>query len=148
MASFMLGMGVALFFKPMMTILLSDLSLREIPAGSGLSTFLRTLGGSFSASIISFMWDHRAITHHAHLAEHISVYDPVASQTVQQLSTQMGQPGALALVNQLITQQAYQLSFNELFHALGWVFLLLIPLIWLTKPPFTPKIGGAPGGGH
>ena len=32
--------------------------------------------------------------------------------------------------------------------ALGWVFLLLIPLIWLTKPPFTPKIGGAPGGGH
>ena len=148
MASFMLGMGVALFFMPMMTILLSDLSLREIPAGSGLSTFLRTLGGSFSASIISFMWDHRAITHHAHLAEHISVYDPVASQTVQQLSTQMGQPGALALVNQLITQQAYQLSFNELFHALGWVFLLLIPLIWLTKPPFTPKIGGAPGGGH
>ena len=53
-----------------------------------------------------------------------------------------------ALVNQLITQQAYQLSFNELFYALGWVFLLLIPLIWLTKPPFTPKIGGAPGGGH
>jgi hypothetical protein len=43
------GLGVALFFMPILTILLSDLQQNEIASGSGLATFLRTLGGSFSA---------------------------------------------------------------------------------------------------
>ncbi len=147
MAQLLLGLGVAFFFMPVMTILLSDLTLKEIPSGSGLSTFLRTLGGSFSASLTSFMWDNRAVVHHAQLTEHITPYDPVATQAVQQLSQGGDSTGALALINQIISQQAYQISFNELFHALGWVFLLLIPLVWMTRPPFTPK-AGASGGGH
>ena len=147
-AQFLLGLGVALFFMPMMTILLSDLTLKEIPAGSGLSTFLRTLGGSFSASITTYVWEKRAVVHHAHLAEHISPSNPQAMQTLEQLSQANGgdpAPG-LALINQLITQQAYQISFNELFHVLGWLFLLLIPLVWMTKPPFSAKHGGGDGG--
>ena len=69
-------------------------------------------------------------------------------QTLEQLSQANGgdpAPG-LALINQLITQQAYQISFNELFHVLGWLFLLLIPLVWMTKPPFSAKHGGGDGG--
>lgn len=150
MASFMLGLGVTLFFMPMMTILLSDLTLKEIPAGSGLSTFLRTLGGSFAASITSYLWEKRAVVHHAHLTEHISPANAQAMQTLDQMSQLNGgdpAPG-LALINQLITQQAFQISFNELFHMLGWLFLILIPLVWMTKPPFTPKMGGGGGGGH
>lgn len=145
-AQFLLGLGVALFFMPVMTILLSDLTLAEIPSGSGLSTFLRTLGASFSASITSFLWEQRAVVHHAHLAEHISPASPAATETIQQIS-QGGDPAsALAFINQLLTQQAYQISFNELFHMLGWLFLILIPLVWMTKPPFTPKARG--GGDH
>ncbi|KAF1682260.1 MFS transporter, partial [Pseudoxanthomonas broegbernensis] len=58
------GLGVALFFMPTLTILLSDLQQDEIAAGSGLSTFLRTLGGSFSASITTLMWTRGAVNHH------------------------------------------------------------------------------------
>ena len=47
----MQGLGVALFFMPVLQILLTDLEPHEIAAGSGLSTFLRTLGGSFAASL-------------------------------------------------------------------------------------------------
>ncbi|WBG62007.1 hypothetical protein ELR50_03535 [Pseudomonas citronellolis] len=36
-------------------------------------------------------------------------------------------------------RQAYQISFNELFHALGWIFLILMSVIWLTRPPFSGK---------
>src|SRR5690606_28236844 len=43
------GLGVALFFMPMLQILLSDLAPHEIASGSGLATFVRTLGGSFAA---------------------------------------------------------------------------------------------------
>lgn len=40
-----MGIGVALFFMPTLSILLSDLPPHQIADGSGLATFLRTLGG-------------------------------------------------------------------------------------------------------
>ena len=141
------GLGVALFFMPTLTILLSDLQTNEIAAGSGLATFLRTLGGSFAASITTLMWTRRAVTHHEQLAEHINPYNPTAQAALQQLSHGNPQRGAEAL-NGMITQQGFQIAFNEILHALGWIFLGLIVVIWLARPPFTPKAGPAAGGGH
>ena len=42
------GLGVALFFMPVLTILLSDLEPHEIAAGSGLATFVRSLSAAVS----------------------------------------------------------------------------------------------------
>ena len=38
---------------------------------------MRTLGGSFTASITTFVWDRRAGIHHARLAEHVNPYNPL-----------------------------------------------------------------------
>ncbi|TBR35936.1 MULTISPECIES: DHA2 family efflux MFS transporter permease subunit [Dyella] len=141
------GLGVALFFMPVTTILLSDLQPHEIAAGGGLATFLRTLGASFSASLTTFMWDHRAIVHHAQLAEHITPYDPTAQAALNTIGHGDTQAAATT-INNMITQQAYQISFNEVFHVLGWVFVSLVFVVWLAKPPFTAKGGPAAGGGH
>jgi DHA2 family multidrug resistance protein len=47
----------------------------------------------------------------------------------------------------MISQQATQIGFNEIFHFLGWMFLAVIVFVWLAKPPFGGK--PAPGaGGH
>jgi DHA2 family multidrug resistance protein len=139
------GLGVALFFMPVLQILLSDLEQHEIAAGSGLSTFLRTLGGSFSASITTLMWTRRAVTHHEQLAEHINVYNPTAQTALQQIGRGDLQQGA-SVINGMITQQGYQISFNEVFHLLGWVFIGLMLVIWLAKPPFSAKGARGPGG--
>ncbi len=139
------GLGVALFFMPVLTILLSDLKQSEIASGSGLATFLRTLGGSFAASLTTFLWQHRAIVHHEQLAEAITPYSP----TTQAAITQLGGGNATAgssIINNMITQQGFQISFNEVFHALGWIFVSLIVVIWLAKPPFAAKAGPAAGG--
>jgi DHA2 family multidrug resistance protein len=145
MMQLMMGLGVALFFMPVTVILLSDLNQNEIASGSGLATFLRTLGGSFSASLTTFMWDRRAVVHHAQLAEGINAYNPTAQMALDQVGHSDPQLGA-SVINDMITQQAYQISFNELFHALGWIFFLLIGAIWLVKPPFTAKAGTEVGG--
>lgn len=139
------GLGVALFFMPTLTILLSDLQQDEIAAGSGLSTFLRTLGGSFSASITTLLWTRRAVNQHEQLAEHINPYNPISQAAMEHLSSGNPQQGA-GIINQMITQQGYQISFNEVFHALGWVFIGLMVVIWLAKPPFTPKTRAGAGG--
>jgi len=85
------------------------------------------------------------VIHHAQLTEHITPYDATARQWLQQTG---GGERAYASVEQMITLQGYQISFNEVFHVLGWIFLSLILVIWLTKPPFGAKGGADAGGGH
>src|SRR5690606_30589263 len=65
------GLGVALFFMPVLSILLSDLEPHEIAAGSGLATFVRTLGGSFAASLTTWGWNQRTTILRARLTEHL-----------------------------------------------------------------------------
>ena len=145
MMQFLMGFGVALFFMPVTVILLSDLDQNEIAAGSGLATFLRTLGGSFAASLTTFLWDRRAVLHHAQLAESLNPYNPLALSAINQLGHGNVQAGA-DVINGMITQQSYQIGFNELFYSLGWIFLGLMPVIWLTKPPFSPRANALSGG--
>jgi DHA2 family multidrug resistance protein len=142
MVQLLQGLGVALFFMPVLSILLSDLKPNEIAAGSGLATFLRTLGGSFAASLTTFLWDRRAIVHHAQLGEHITAFDPNTQAAVASLGHGDAQ-AAGAVINQMITQQAYQISFNEVFYMLGGIFFALIFVVWLAKPPFGAKPGAA-----
>ncbi len=145
MVQLLQGLGVALFFMPILTILLSDLQQNEIAGGSGLATFLRTLGGSFSASLTTLLWERRAVSHHEQLTEHITAYSPTAQTALSQIGHGDTQAGA-SVINDMITQQAYQISFNEVFHALGWIFLALVLVIWLARPPFTPKARAVSGG--
>jgi DHA2 family multidrug resistance protein len=141
------GLGVALFFMPVLTILLSDLEPHEIAAGSGLATFVRTLGGSFAASLTTWAWNQRSTIHHAQLTEHIDAYNPAIRQTVEQLGQGDVQRGAFVL-DRMISQQAIQIGFNEIFHVLGILFLVVILFVWIAKPPFAAKAGPAAAGGH
>jgi DHA2 family multidrug resistance protein len=46
----------------------------------------------------------------------------------------------------MVTSQAYMMSTVDYFYMLGWMFLVLILIVWLAKPPFAAKAG--PGAGH
>lgn len=143
-AQLLQGLGVALFFMPILTILLSDLEPHEIASGSGLATFLRTLGGSFAASITTFLWDHRSIVQHARLSERLSIYDPATREALQRYGSDP--QAAMAALERMVTQQADQIGFNEVFHLLGLCFFLLMFVVWLAKPPFVAgSRRGAPG---
>ncbi|MFO1507611.1 MAG: DHA2 family efflux MFS transporter permease subunit [Lysobacterales bacterium] len=146
MVQLLQGLGVAFFFMPILTILLSDLNGREVASGSGLATFLRSLAGSFSASITIYLWGRGGVTNHATLVEHFTAY---GERTRQGIALAHGNTELFAgYMNRVINQQAVQMSFNTVFYALGWIFIALIAVIWLARPPFIPKAGSASGGGH
>ncbi|WP_069863075.1 DHA2 family efflux MFS transporter permease subunit [Pseudomonas citronellolis] len=140
----LMGLGVAFFFMPILSILLSDLPPDQIADGSGLATFLRTLGGSFAASLTTWIWDRRATLHHAHLTESLSTYDPATRDALDLLGG-ANQHGAVML-DRIVEGQAYMLSTVEYFTLLGWLFLTLLAIIWLAKPPFGAKPGAAASG--
>ena len=141
------GFGVALFFMPVLQILLSDLQPHEIAAGSGLATFMRTLGGSFAASLTGYAWSERGAVHHAHLTEKLAATDPNTVETVTRLGGGDLQRGAFVL-ERMISNQAAQIGFNEIFHLLGIIFLVVIAFVWVARPPFVAKAGPEAAGGH
>ncbi|MFK8333343.1 DHA2 family efflux MFS transporter permease subunit [Pseudomonas sp. BJa5] len=139
-----MGIGVALFFMPTLSILLSDLPPHQIADGSGLATFLRTLGGSFAASLTTWIWIRRADQHHAYLSESISTYEPATREALNQLGGANGQ--SYAQLERMLGSQAYMMSTVDYFTLMGWVFAGLIVLVWLAKPPFAAKAGPASAG--
>ena len=146
LAQLLQGLGVALFFMPILTILLSDLEGSEIAEGSGVATFLRAVGGSFAASITTYVWTRGGVLNHANLTEHINAYDAQVRQSIGAVGGHL--QAYAAQMNGVISQQAMQISFNQLFDALGFIFLGLVAVVWLAKPPFVKKAGPAPTGGH
>jgi len=142
---FIMGLGVALFFMPILTILLSDLEGPEIAEGSGSATFLRTVGASFAVSITTYLWTRGASASHAHLVEFIA---PSSAQVRQGIQASGGSlPHYAAQMNEIITQQAMQVSFNQIFDGLGFCFIALIAVVWLSRPPFVRHGGPGPGSG-
>jgi DHA2 family multidrug resistance protein len=56
---------------------------------------------------------------------------------------------ALAQVNRLVDQQAYMLGVNDVFYASALIYLLLIPVVWLSRPKGAGAGGAdAAGGAH
>jgi DHA2 family multidrug resistance protein len=139
-----MGAGVALFFMPTLSILLSDLPPAQIADGSGLATFLRTLGGSFAASLTTWIWIRRADQHHAYLSENISTFDPTTRHALEQLGGASQQ--SYAQLERVVNAQAYMMSTVDYFMLLTWIFAGLIVLVWFAKPPFTAKAGPAAAG--
>ncbi len=134
-----MGIGVALFFMPTLSILMSDLPPQQIADGAGLATFLRTLGGSFAASLTTWIWIRRADQHHAYMSENMTTYDSTTRDAIQALGG-AGQK-AYAQLDQILTSQAYMMSTVDYFTLMGWIFAGLMLLVWLAKPPFGAKAG-------
>jgi DHA2 family multidrug resistance protein len=141
-----MGIGIPFFFIPLNQIYLSGLPASQIASASGLANFFRTLGSSVSTAATVTLWQHRTEFHHAVLTEDISAAAPPAMHFLQQLKMAglSGQRG-LSVVDQLISREAATLGANDVFWLCSIIFVLLMPLLWLAKPPFG-SAGGA--GGH
>jgi hypothetical protein len=61
-------------------------------------------------------------------------------------SFSIAQTRALAEMSQLVTAQAQMMGFIDDFAMLGWIFLLLIPLVFVMRP--TPRQSAAPPAAH
>ncbi|WP_309680737.1 DHA2 family efflux MFS transporter permease subunit [Polaromonas sp.] len=128
------GVAMAFFFIPLVTITLSGISPDKIPAASGLSNFVRITAGAFGTSIATTIWQDRAAMHHAHLSEAVNLGSSATHSALSGLAGAGLTPDqALGTLNRLVDQQAYMLAASDVFYASALIFLLLIPLVFLTR---------------
>lgn len=143
------GVAMAFFFIPLMTITLSGLSPDRIPAASGLTNFVRITAGAMGTSISTTLWESRATLHHSQLAEYVAPGNQVAQSTLNGLQgAGLTADQALAQVNRLIDQQAFTLAANDIFYLSAALFLVLIPLVWVTRRQQGAGGGDAAAGAH
>jgi len=129
------GIGLACFFMPVQTLMLSNIAPDHMAAASGLSNFLRTLGAAMGTAISVTMWEHMATDHHARLAENVSRFSPISSDYLGVLQRGgLSDEQAYAVTERIIDAQSYMLATNEFFLYCAFAFFALIGLVWLTKP--------------
>ena len=144
------GIPTALFFVPLTAIILSGLAPEKIPAAAGLSNFVRVFAGAVGTSLVATGWNDRTILHHSQLAEQTSANNPTFVSGINGLQTTLGgsMDQARAFFEQSMNTQAAMLGLNDIFWLSGVIFIVIIPLIWLTKPSKSGAAAAAGAGGH
>lgn len=143
------GLGMAAFMTPLNAMAVSDLPHYRVASASGLMNFARIMLGGFGASIGTTIWEDRAAMHHAYLAEHITPYSEAANIAVHKMAS-AGMTGMkpYGVINREITRQSFMMSADEIFLVSGVLFLLMIGLVWMTRPNMHRQSSGAASGGH
>jgi len=138
------GAALACFFIPLVSITLAGLPPSRIASASGVSNFVRITAGAFGTSISTTVWEDRAAMHHAHLTEAINGGSLAASRALEGLqSSGVSSAQALASIDRMINAQAYVMSADDIFYAGAVIFLILVPMLWMTSPR---KSAAAPAG--
>lgn len=149
------GVGMAMLFVPLTLATLAGLPKQELAEGSALYNLSRQLGGSAGIAFLSTFVNHRLDAHYAVLSEHITAYSPGVILRLQQLQQFfMGQGYAagtaklqgLSLMQKTVLQQASVMSYNDAFVLMGFVFLLLMPLLLLFEKQSPVKGKSGPPG--
>jgi DHA2 family multidrug resistance protein len=130
------GIPMVMFFIPLTVIILSGLPPEKIPSAAGLSNFARVFCGAIGTSIATTFWSNRSILHHTQLTEQATPYTDNFMAFSSQIQMALnGGPGTQNVIfNRLVNVQADTLGINDIFAVSSIIFILLIPLVWITKP--------------
>ncbi|OXC72372.1 Inner membrane component of tripartite multidrug resistance system [Caballeronia sordidicola] len=143
------GIPMALFFVPLTSIILSGLPPSKIPAAAGLSNFARVFCGAVGTSLAGNEWTNRIALHHERLTEQANINNPVFLQSLQmsQGTLNISEAQARGMFDFTVNTQAAMMGLNDVFFASAIIFILIIPLIWITKRAKGGG-GGAAAGAH
>jgi MFS transporter, DHA2 family, multidrug resistance protein len=136
---FLQGFGVAFFFLPLVQLSLAEISEDRYASASGLFNFIRILVGSgFGTSLSIELWTRLEIFHHARLTEFSTPFRHVTTQFYNQLGKLSSNiPFTPDVINRVLDQQteqqAFMLSTNDVAWLAAWIFIAMIPIIFLAK---------------
>jgi DHA2 family multidrug resistance protein len=128
------GIGLSQIFVPLSITVLGSVPPKDVPAASAFFNLARQVGGSIATAVLVTVLI-RSVTHHqAALGSDVTLH----AQSVQQfLQAHGGERSLSALRNlaDLVTQQAYILSYADTARLTALLTLVLSPLVVLMRKP-------------
>ncbi len=138
------GVGLAMVFVPLSTIAMDPIPLQSMGYATSIFSLMRNIGSSMGISFVTTELARRTQFHHSMLAEYVTAYSPLVQQDLSRLRGVVGDMGAgLAVIEGTVGRQAYMMSFLDLFHVLGIMFLVATPAVWFMRRPRQTKAGAA-----
>jgi DHA2 family multidrug resistance protein len=130
------GIPMVMFFGPLTAIILSGQPPDRIPAAAGLSNFVRVLCGAAGTSLASNEWSNRTVLHHARLTEQASLDNPIFDQQITSMQSllHLNTDSAYALFETTVNTQAAMMGLDDIAYISAIIFILIVPLIWITRP--------------
>ena len=131
-----MGLSMPLFFVPLQQIVFSDVDAAHMASAAGLSNFFRNISASLSTAVSIWLWNTRTDFHHVTLTQHVSIGGNWSLWSDQLGDSGLAGANALAYTESVVTQQAQTLSSNDVFTTFAVLLIVLVPVIWLARPPF------------
>lgn len=153
MARIYQALGLSLLFIPINTVAYRGIPQEKSSAASALINMSRNLGGSFGISLVVTVLSRQGQVHQSVLTEHATPLNPAYRDTTENMIALFMKHGhtlaeattmAAAQVAGLVRQQAMMLGFIDDFRMLGWMFLVLVPFVFLMRK--TDPHGHEPSG--
>ena len=136
------GAGMGLLFVPLTALSLSTLAPKDIAQGSGLTSMMRQLGGSFSVAIVAIVLEKVSAQHRADLLTHLDTGNPVLTNRLNMFqqsfiakgfSPQQALSQAYASIERTVSVQSTILSYQDVFAFIGLFFIICIPFVLFIK---------------
>jgi len=127
-----MGIGIPLFFVPLMTISMTSVSPGETAAASGLINFLRTIAGAIATAVTISAWSTDAVASRSNLVGRLNV-SPDLMAKLEEKGLGAGQ--ALHSLDGLVQSQSIMLATNHMFLLLAAIVALTAGGIWLMPRP-------------
>ncbi len=127
---FLLGCALVFMMTPLMALFIQDVSDEKLPSATGVFHFFRALFGGVGTAIFTTLWIRRSAYHHERVGSNLTEYSPVTRNFFETLKgLGLKKDEALAVTNNMLTDQAAMLSINDCFYLMGWLFLVLLLIL-------------------
>jgi DHA2 family multidrug resistance protein len=150
---FIQGIGMGLLFVPLAAVTMDRVPKERMGNATSLFNLMRNIGGSTGIALVETFLERQRQFHTNMMVGHINLYDIDSQIAIQRMKSMFMAKGAdsvtatnrsYAALSGMIQQQSGILSFNDTFWLLGWIFVLLTPLVFLMRPPAHHGIAPTP----
>ena len=148
------GAGMALLFVPLTTVTMDSIPRERMGNATSLFNLMRNIGGSVGIATTGTLLSRHTQATTNMLGANVAIYSPAAQATVARVRAGFIASGsdpttatnrAMAAMFGMVQRQASMVSFVSIFQLLGFLFIALLPLLFLMK---RPKHQGAPIAAH
>jgi DHA2 family multidrug resistance protein len=145
---FLLGMSMSMLFVPLTTITMDAVPKEEMGNATSIFNLMRNMGGSIGIATAATFLERNRQTYTNILGRHITPYGHATQQMMDQIRSAMMAGGSdpvtatqktQALLFGIVQRQATMLSFLDLMKMFALSFIVILPLIFVLKPPRTGK---------
>lgn len=141
---FFMGLSLGLVFVPLTTISMGGIAKENMGNATSLFNLVRNLGGSIGISAVSTLQTRFQQRNIHQLGEHVNPLSEAARKMMAALQGMFGAHSgdptaamrqARAAVFGMVERQASMLAYNSIFLILAFLFVIMLPFIFVMRRP-------------